>query len=527
MIQKLIHSSLHLSHLPAARRFVHGRDHLEQTQRAALHEYLKRTERTTYGQNLNVKSEWSWEEFSNQVAVSSYSAYEIWIQKQKLVPQDSVLVNRVRRFEPTSGSTSKRKWIPYSDKLLQEFNEAASVWLFDLARTFPKVMSGRHYWSLSYLPQDLRDQKLNTDDVEIFSWLKRLVFRRLMALPSDLGLLPDAESCRIATLAHLAAATDLSLISVWSPTYLLEMLKDFYKYKDELIEILENARWTRAGLEVSELECPRSQRAASILRRASLSEFSFVNQLWPKLALISAWESSHSHWWAKQIKDLFPQVGFQGKGLWATEGVVSIPFQGAKPLAYTSHFYEFRCLSSGKILPAWKLQADQVVQPILTTGSGFLRYELPDQVRVTGFYGQVPCLEFLGRINSIDLVGEKMDAPLAIELLSKMSEQFKIPFLSLMADMSSSRPRYVFLAQSESQSDDASSQRKMEEQGERLLQSIHHYRVARELNQLDAAKVFLKKDAFDFYKQVSGRSFIEGDIKIEPLISLVSNRGLA
>ena len=60
---------------------------------------------------------------------------------------------------------------------------------------------------------------------------------------------------------------------------------------------------------------------------------------WLKLALGSGGHPAAAARWAKEWDALLPQAAFQGKGLWATECVVTIPYAGRYPLAYRSHVY--------------------------------------------------------------------------------------------------------------------------------------------------------------------------------------------
>lgn len=59
---------------------------------------------------------------------------------------------------------------------------------------------------------------------------------------------------------------------------------------------------------------------------------------------MSSWDTAGSKAWAEKLKEKLPSVQFEGKGLWATEGVVTIPYNDQYPLAYQSHFYEFEYL---------------------------------------------------------------------------------------------------------------------------------------------------------------------------------------
>jgi len=107
------------------------------------------------------------------------------------------------------------------------------------------------------------------------------------------------------------------------------------------------------------------------------------------------------------VREFFPGVTIQGKGLLSTEAVTTIPFLGTYPLAYRSHFFEFLA-DSGRVYPSWELDLGGAYEVLQTTGNGFVRYRSGDRVKVTGFLGQVPCLEFVGREAVSDHFGEKL-----------------------------------------------------------------------------------------------------------------------
>ena len=179
-----------------------------------------------------------------------------------------------------------------------------------------------------------------------------------------------------------------------------------------------------------------------------------------------------------------------------------------------SHFFEFRCLSTEKILPSWKLETGQKVQPILTTGSGLLRYELEDELEVTGWLHRTPCLNFLGRRNGIDLVGEKMDSGAAKETLDALSARHGINCVTLIACADPQRPRYILLAEGS-----PAIKNELAESVERSLLKFHHYRLARDLGQLEPAGAVVKENALDLYFRLRERG-IAGAMKVESLTLL-------
>src|SRR5207249_3743354 len=128
---------------------------------------------------------------------------------------------------------------------------------------------------------------IGLDDTDYLGWLSRSVSRAVMAVPSETGRAANMDACRQATLDHLARCPDLRLISVWNPSFLTILL-------DRL---------------------PARARPSD---------------LWPKLRLISCWTSAGAARFVGEVKERFPGVTIQGKGLLATEGVVSIPLIGRR-----------------------------------------------------------------------------------------------------------------------------------------------------------------------------------------------------
>lgn len=377
---------------------------------------------------------------------------------------------------------------------------------------------GAHYWSLSWIPDDLRDQNFVFNEMDLFPFFKRRWLHRSAAVPAPISRTQHSQSSLLATLVYLAAQRRLTMISVWSPTFLLSLLESLSARREELSEILGSGRWGTWESSMNGLPCPRSTDVSRLLHSwdARIGP-EFLKNLWPHLALISAWDSSTSSLWAQDLKELFSHVSFQGKGLWATEGVVTIPFQGQYLLAVNSHFYEFRCLDSGKIFPSWELRGGQRVQPLLSTGSGLWRYALQDSMKVVGNVASCPTLLFEGRIDETDMVGEKIGHDLARHVLEDLNARDSSRCMTLCAIADRERkPFYAVLAQS--QTGNGSD---LAETLEKMLVKSHHYRLARELGQLGPAQVFLTKAPIAAYLRFKGqKEMISGNVKIEPLILL-------
>ena len=451
-------------------------------------ESLKNPKKAQIAVLTNLTGISDYKDFKNHFPITNYADWKEGIEKRKVEkPQD--------HFVPTSGSTHAIKWIPYTKKFKDELWRASGAWIHDLYLRFPDIAKGTHYWSLSWIPEDLRKEH-RSNDLDFFAGLEKYLLEQTMTVDESISTLPTLKESMRENAVSLIEK-DVTLISVWSPTFLLELLDlviaDKVFFADRILDF----------------------RKKEALKYADKVSPELCKILFPQLALISAWATSSSEYYAQKVKELFPGVPFEAKGLWATEGVVTIPFQGKFPLAVNSHFYEFEDVETKEIHPGWALKKGMKVTPLLTTGSLFFRYRLNDLLLVSDFFDQTPCLTFLGRIGETDLVGEKISSDLAQKLLSNIANKYEISPLSLLA-VEGHKPHYRLLV------DGVGKLERLDEISDFLEKELlghFHYKLARELGQLSHVQVEMKEDAYQAYVSYREKMIaLKGNIKVEPLV---------
>lgn len=437
--------------------------------------------------------------------IRTYSDFSELIEAQ-IRTKNNILCTQLDRVEYTSGSTMNRKKILYSKSFLNELNEASTVWMADLYKRFPKIQSGRHYWTLSWNP----DQE--TDDAQLFPWIQRIFIQQILLLNSKVKETPTFESSWFATLVLLVACRDLSLISIWSPTLLIRISKDIQLYASPIFKTLQKSQWQLHHSALNGwIQVPHFNNDVS---HEDLAQFNF-KKIWPKLNLISAWDASSSHSYYQELQDIFPNVNFQGKGLWATEGVITIPFEGKKVLSFKSHFYEFRCVSSGKVFPSWQLEKDQILEPIITASNGLTRYLIEDRIQVSDYYNSVPCFEFLGRNATSDLVGEKLTDLDFQNIQTELLDKFYIKRVLFFA-VSASRPFYFGLIEP-TKNENSVNRNELGEFIENVLLKNYNYKIARQLQQLEPIKVEAVHDLKNCIDIVANSNSAQGQFKVQSL----------
>ena len=190
---------------------------------------------------------------------------------------------------------------------------------------------------------------------------------------------------------------------------------------------------------------PNKPRAVE-LRRLGAADSSAI---WPDLVAISCWSDGPAKASAEHLAQLFPQARVHPKGLIATEGIVTIPFEGNHPLAIRSHFFEFfDCKEQPRL--AHELEAGTEYTVVLTTGAGLYRYRLGDRVEVDGWAGETPSLRFVGKDDRVsDLFGEKLTDGFVARVIETLFDRRQLRFAMLAPECARDGTAYTLFVESE------------------------------------------------------------------------------
>jgi GH3 auxin-responsive promoter len=490
---------------------------------------LKTNQETAYGRAHQFEAIREWEAFS-ALPLTDYTAYTDSIEALMKGSKAVLTLEDVRVLQPTSGTSSACKLIPYTKSLAAEFQSALDAWLVDLYRQRPGLFGGPHYWSVSPATEVTRSQESHVpigflDDAEYFGTRRRWVLDNIMAVPSCVRQIADLQANQYVTLLFLLRAKELRLISVWHPSFLTILLRLMREMWPRLLDDLEQGG-VAAHLKIPEairaelgkMLRPEPRRAAE-LRRLDVASPALFQKIWPRLQVISCWREGQVDREISELTEAFPGVLIQGKGLLATEGVVSIPL-GRKQehvCAVTSHVIEFQD-DMGEVHSAWDLTPGQTYRIILTTAGGLYRYQLNDRVEVTGFYHTAPCLRFVGRAGVVsDCVGEKLHLEQVEASIERLKQQFQEAscFMVLVPSSEGNMRRYTLLVEAS----DGRSFAAMAEVLETELRKNYHYAHARELGQLQHVAIKpLAPDAQARYRDfMIGKGACAGTVKFPAL----------
>jgi hypothetical protein len=517
------------SFLPAHLAFRRAVKNPEQAQAAILEKLLRQNADCAYGKRWQFSRLRGARDFQNALPIVSYEDLAPWMKRMTDGEQGVLTSERVLMFEKTSGSSDSAKYIPYTASLREEFRTAIGAWMCDLYRHHPKLLTGNSYWSLTPLARKKECTKGGCpvgfeSDAEYFNGWQRKLLNALMAVPNETALISDLPGCLYVTLRFLLQSPSLAFVSVWSPTFLKILLDQLRLHAGRLCCDLRDGELRPPNLiSLAELKpLKKYLRAdsvrAELLRGILLRDGPIATQeLWPNLRMISCWAGASSRLAVPAIQESFPGSPIQGKGLLATEGVVSIPICSAQGsvAAVTSHFFEFLEKDSATPRLLHELELGREYSVLLTTGGGLWRYRLGDRVLVTGFLEQTPALEFLGREGNVsDVCGEKLSADFVDSVLLELeSERACTPGFAMLAPSFETTPRYVLFFHGRIESG------QFAQLLDAKLRRNPHYDYCRKLGQLSPPAIFqITEGAGEAYmRRCSSLGQRAGNVKETPL----------
>jgi hypothetical protein len=480
---------------PAARALGRALDDPEAEQWRVLRACLRRNRDSEYGRLHGFARIRSAVEFQARVPLADYDGVEPLVQRVRRGERGVLTTEPVHRLVPSSGSTAAQKLVPWTRSLAGEFGRAVRAWSTDLLARRPEVAGGPAYWSVSPArpeeaevdpsPPGAPPVGFDDDTAYLGGPLARLV-RHLLAVPEAVRLAADVETFRYLTALGLVRAGGLRLVSVWHPTFFELLLDAVERHFEALARDVARGTVSAPGRVSGALAAacapwrlPDAARAREIARAGPDPA-----RLWRRLALVSCWADGPAAGAAEALGRRLAGVEIQPKGLLATEGVVTVPFGGARPVAVRSHFYEFLD-DAGAAHAVGDLRAGARYSVVLTTGGGLYRYRLHDRVRVEGFLGRTPSLAFVGKEDHVsDVRGEKLEAGMVASALERVFAGRRPGFAMLAPELGGERARYTLFVEAEGPLPDG-----LEGALDSALSANPHYRVCRRLGQLDAPRV--------------------------------------
>lgn len=511
-------------------KHIRSSKNIKKIQEKILFKIINRNKHTFFGINYNFAKINSIENYQKIVPISKYEDYTDYIVKISNGEKNILTKDKIIMLELSSGSTSSSKLIPYTNSLKKQFMNGISAWIYDLYLNYPELKKAKSYWSISPITTTNKYTKGGIsigfeDDSNYFGFIEKYLFKNIFIIPKELKLIKNIDNFRYLTLLFLVKEKNLGLISVWNPTFLSILINQLKKWKLDILNDIffgtislpnPNEEDSQIIINIQKKFKKDRNRFNNLKNIFESKTDDYLSLIWPKLKLVSCWDDGNSEMYSQDIKKMFNQSIIQGKGLLATEGIISFPLHEAKGknISVNSHFYEFIDNETKQIKTLDKVEKNKEYTVLITTMGGLYRYNLQDIVLVESFFNEIPNIKFIGKESKIsDYFGEKLNESFVDIQLKKLFNIFNIhpKFYMLGPEKIKNEFFYVLYIEDNNIDKLISLVKKLDF----FLKENFHYDYCRKLNQIKRAKIFLiEKNGINYYQNkcnLMGQKL--GDIK--------------
>ena len=531
---QLINLGLAIMSLPGRMSLARASRNPEKASARTLRKILNLAKNTAYGKEHHFgaivkarKPEQLFRLYEKSVKASEYESFRPYVERHKHGEANVLIPGKPLMYATTSGTTSKPKWIPISQKYMKDVYDVMShIWLDNFARVRPKFLSGGLVVSVAKVVEGY------AEDGTIFGSVSGVtakkipsIIRKRFVTPPEVYDISD-YTARYYVMMRLAIAHSVSYIVAPNPSTLLELIHNAEEYFDDYIEDIEKGsiskkfdvspeiRSVLAGFTVPDPE------RADFLRRVKekCGGKPQLKDWWPDMQLLSSWKCGNTAIAAEKVQQQLPagccyqELGYFASecrfGLVLDEGIDSTLFPNY-------HYYEFIEESDlenpePRFLRLHELEQGKRYCIYVTTFSGLYRYNMNDLVEVGGWNGKTPKIHMVQKVNGIvSITGEKLYEKQFIEAVHEAERQsgLKANFFIGFADPEEAcydfyyefEKRKIRRSKAEAFTKIVDSQ---------LMEMNIEYQSKRASHRLKEPKTFvLKRNSYDHFKR---RSLLEG-----------------
>ncbi|MDQ6953028.1 MAG: GH3 auxin-responsive promoter family protein [Mariprofundaceae bacterium] len=398
--------------------FLNALENPQEAQLAQLHRILNKNKDSSFGKQYHFNQLKTIEDYQTSLPIQHYESFAESIQKMQQGHASILFSEPATIFENTGGSSGGQKIIPWNNSAFEALRRGIKPWLADLLTHHPDLLSGSSYWAISPVGKN----SSSSHDVMFFGAEIAEVLIPRLAVPLQISSIEDMDAWAYWTLRYLIVAKDLRFISVWSPTFMLQVIRKLLDHAEQVIYDIRTGTSSFSIPDWLHQQHPMLQadplRAKELYNTIQCGNF---QMLWSELKVISCWKDASSSFFIDELTAYFPNVYIQGKGLIATEGITSLPlFTFPYPvLSIHSAFYEF-IDQYGDIYLGHELLENEQYRIVITNHAGLYRYDTGDMVCIRGYAQNTPMLQFMGRVQCSDICGEKINEGFAHRCLKNL-----------------------------------------------------------------------------------------------------------
>ncbi|MFA6073521.1 MAG: GH3 auxin-responsive promoter family protein [Candidatus Woesearchaeota archaeon] len=467
-------------------------------QKKVLKRILSKNAKTMYGEKYNFKNIKSIKDYQLKVPIISYEDLTNYIDLLKIGEQNILTKDRVIYFATTSGTTKNVKLIPITKERTRIFKTELLLWSTFFLKKNKEVIKGKMLYFAGPYYEFYTKAGIPCGSISGYLAHKTPWFikKRLAFSPKVYNIMNFDEKTKI--IAINALQSNITQMGFASPIEAILFFDYLKKNKLKLINILKKKGKTK--------------RAKALQK---INNFIPIN-IWPNLKLINCIKSKSNQIYLDSLREKIGKqnIKIRDPGIYSSEGRLSLCIDDSDSVSgvipANENFFEFIEQKNGKSIGA-PLTVDKIKKGkeylvIITTPEGLYRYDMGDVVKVSGFIGLLPLIEFVNRNNFLNIAGELAHENILIEsiqlALTRTNSSLR-GFTVIPLIHGSKKPRYEVLIEFKNKTSEILAKRLVKEIDDSLQENISDYKQMRnEFGRLDPPVVsVLQKGSYDEFEK--------------------------
>ena len=433
---------------------------------------IKKNKNTAIGKKYCFSKIKTIKDFQRKIPYTTYNDYIEYIEKtantgeQKLITSDKICF-----FAATSGTTGAYKKIPIVKRTFVPFLKNGTIFAYNLKKEMKKKKNGALYGKILNLSEsstiDITPSGIKVGVVTgYFTSRFKSILSTLTCIPKEvIGFEKDVDMKYINARFALEEENVICINSVF-----MSALTDLFNYIEENIEVIlkdiENGTIDdsikmpeKIRKKFQKRLKPNKKRAEELRKifRESGNYSGIIPKIWKRMSLvISIGTGDFSPYKEKMRKYCSKQVPFSFSMFAASEATIANTLEVEDQnysLIFDGGFYEFLEIDgNNQPLLMNELEIGKEYEIVVTNYAGLYRYLLKDVVKVVGYNGKVPIIQYAYRKNQlVNVSGLHLTAEQFVNIIKGYEKALNINIVdySLYVDTDYSPVRMVVFIETE------------------------------------------------------------------------------
>ena len=380
---------------------------------------IQKNRNTEIGKKYDFSNIRTIKDFQNKIPLTTFEDYSQYIERTANTGEQNLITSdKIYYFAATSGTTGAYKKISVVRKTFIPFLKNGTIFAYNLKREMKKRKKGALYGKILNLSEagtiDVTPSGIKVGVVTGYYTSRfKSILSTLTCIPKEvIGAEKDVDMKYINARFALEEENVICINSVF-----MSALTDLFNYIEENIEIIlkdiENGTIDDSIKMPEDIRKkfqkklkPNKERADELRKifRESVNFCGIIPKIWKRMSLvISIGTGDFSPYREKMRKYCSKDVPFSFSMFAASEATVGNALEVEDEnytLIFDGGFYEFLEIDgNNKPLLMNELEIGKEYEIVVTNFTGLYRYQLKDVVKVVGYKGKVPIIQYAYRKN--------------------------------------------------------------------------------------------------------------------------------